>query len=188
MEWAISAHAALAPWRRRLAWQGAVVALTLGLAAPQPMAASLSDRQLQVIGRAAAFLQPVPPGTAVAVVYDPARPDSRQDADQIAAAIGSGLAVADRLLPARVVTPDQLADGNFALVLAAAGVNGEALAAGLRTAHRLCVTTDLAMVQAGFCTMAVTTDVRVQIVLNHAAAAADGINFAPAFRMMIREI
>ena len=36
--------------------------------------------------------------------------------------------------------------------------------------------------------MAISTDLRVQIVLNHAAAAASGISFVAAFRMMIHEI
>lgn len=150
--------------------------------------ASVSGRQLQVIGRAAAFLQPIPAGGTIAVVFDPANPASRRDAAAIVAEIGGGMPVAGRTMPARAVPVAQLAGGGFAIAIAAAGSAGPALGAAIRAAHVLCVTSSLAAVQAGFCTMAVSTDLRVQIVLNHAAAAQSGINFVAAFRMMIREI
>ena len=36
--------------------------------------------------------------------------------------------------------------------------------------------------------MAISTDPRVEIVVNHAVAVASGVDFVAAFRMMIREI
>lgn len=188
MAWRISRPGVRPVWRRHLVWLGVTAVLVLCVAAPRVAAASLSDRELQVIGRAAAFLQPPLGGGTVAVVYDPDDPVSRQDAAAIVAEIGSGLAVAGVTLSARAVPPEALAGGRYTLVLAAAGAGGQALGLAIRAAHVLCVTADLAAVQAGTCTMAVTTDLRVQIVLNHAAAAASGVSFAAAFRMMIHEI
>ena len=186
------AHAAFAPRPDRPAcWGfGAAVACVAGLlgGAPAAAAASLSPQELQVLGGAIGFLQPPPGAGAVAVVYAAGDPASRQDADAIAREIGPGIKAGSALLPAKVVDAATLAEGGFAVAIAAAGANGATLGAATRAAHLLCVTSELAAVQVGFCTMAISTDLRVQIVLNHAAAAASGIGFAAAFRMMIHEI
>jgi hypothetical protein len=52
----------------------------------------------------------------------------------------------------------------------------------------LCITGDVAQVEAGHCVLSVQSDPRVQIVLNRALAADYGIGFATAFRMLIHEI
>lgn len=154
-----------------------------------PVAAtSLSPQEVQTVGRALAFMQPPPTAGSVAVVFSAADQQSKRDAEAIAAEIGPGLAVGSARLPPRVVEASALQAGGFAVVLAAAGANSPALGSAVQAAHVLCVTAELKAVQDGDCTMAVSTGMRVQIVLNHAAAAAAGINFIAAFRMMIREI
>jgi len=186
------AHVATARLSGRLARSGlgTVLACIAALwpGASDAAAATLSPQELQVIGRAIAFMQPPPSGGAIAVVYVAGDPASRQDAEAIAAQTGSGLQAGGMLLAARVVEASALAEGGFAVAIAASGANGPSLGAAVRAAHVLCVTADLAAVQAGFCTLAISTDLRVQIVLNHAAAEAAGVGFAAAFRMMIHEI
>jgi hypothetical protein len=185
------AHVAFAPRPNQSAWWafGAALAGLAALWGAWPAAAaSLSPQELQVLGGAIAFMQPPPSGGAVAVVYAADNPASRQDADAIAAEIGSGIKAGGTLLAARVVDATALAEGGFAVVIAASGTDGASLGTAVRAARVLCVTADLAAVQAGFCTMAISTDLRVQIVLNHATAAASAIGFAAAFRMMIHEI
>lgn len=145
-------------------------------------------QELQVIGRAVTFMQPPPAGGSVAVVYAAGDPASRQDADTIFSEIGAGLQVGNLLLPAREVEAGALAQGGFALAIAAAGANGPSLAAASHAAHILCVTAELPAVEAGTCTMGISTTPRVEIVLNHAAAAASNITFTAAFRMMICEM
>ncbi len=174
-----------------MAWWGfgaalACVACLLG--GVPAAAASLSPQELQTLGGAIAFMQPPPGGGAIAVVYAAGDPASRQDAEAIAGEFGNGLKTNGALLPAKVVEAAALAGGGFALAIAASGANGPPLGAAVRAAHLLCVTAELAAVQAGFCTMAISTDLRVQIVVNHAAAATCGVGFAAAFRMMIHEI
>ncbi len=151
-------------------------------------AATLSPQELLIVGHAVAFMQPPPAGGTLAVVYAAGDAASRQDADAIASEIGSGLQAGNVLLPVRVVDAAELASGGFAVVIAASGANGPSLGAAVRAARILCVTADLAAVQAGLCTMGIITRPRVEIVLNHAAAAAADITFVAAFRMMIREI
>jgi hypothetical protein len=186
------AHAAFAPRPARWACRGlaavmACIACVAGGAAGT-VPATLSPQELLIVGHAAGFLQPPPSGGAVAVVYAAGDAASRQDADAIASEIGNGLQAGSVLLAVKVVDAGELAKGGVAVAIAASGANGPALGAAVRAARILCVTADLAAVQDGFCTMGITTRPRVTIVLNHAAAAAAGITFAAAFRMMIREI
>jgi hypothetical protein len=185
------AHEAIAPRPNRWAWWGFGAALACAaalLGAAPADAASLSPQELQVLGGALAFMQPPPGAGVVAVVYAADDPVSRQDAEAIAGEIGNGIKAGSVVLPAKAVDVSALAGGGFVVAIAAAGANGPSLGAATRAAHILCVTSELAAVQEGVCTMAISTDLRVQIVLNHAAAAASGISFAAAFRMMIHEM
>jgi hypothetical protein len=184
-------HAATAPRPDRLAGWGLGAALVCAaalLAGGPAAAASLSPQELQVLAGAIGFMQPPPTGNIIAVVYAAGDPASLQDAEAIAGEIGSGLKAGTVLLPAKVVEVTVLAEGGFAVAIAASGANGPTLGAAVRGAHLLCVTAEQAAVQGGFCTMAISTGLRVQIELNHAAAADSGIGFAAAFRMMIHEM
>jgi len=159
------------------------------LVVAQPAAAaSLSARDLQVLDRAIAFLQPRPSGGSVAVVFAHGDAASRQDAEAIVALLGDGLRSGGSLLRPVLRDSDSLGAGGFSVLVAAAGANGEALLAASRANHALCVTADLAVVQAGLCTMAISSQPTVELVISHAAAAAAGIEFAAAFRLMVREI
>lgn len=153
------------------------------------LAASLSLKDLQVLGRALAFTQPPPTGRpVVAIVYDPGSEASRHDAEAIAAQMGDGLRVGAATFQPRLLDTMSLAAGGYAAIVAAAGAQGDRVMAASRAAHVLCVTGDFAAVLAGQCTMAIRAEPRVEVVVNHAAAADAKVDFAAAFRMMIREI
>lgn len=159
------------------------------LAAAQPAAAaSLSAQDMQVLGRALAFLQPPPRGGGIAVVFAHDNAASRQDAETIVALLGDGLRSGGSLLRPMLRDSASLAAGGFSVLVAAEAANGEAVLAASRANHALCVTGDLAAVQAGACTMAIRSAPRVEVVISHAAAAAAGIEFVAAFRLMVREI
>lgn len=192
------AHAAIAPRPSQLACRDlgvvmariavmACIACVAG-AAPSAAAATLSPQELLIVGHAVGFMQPPPTAGTVAVVYATGDAASRQDADAIAAEIGTGLQAGSAVLAPKVVDAAALAKGGFAVAIAASGANGPALGAAVRAARILCVTADLAAVGDGFCTMGITAKPRVTIVLNHAAAEAADISFVAAFRMMIREM
>ncbi len=150
-------------------------------------AASFAPKDLQVLGRAAAFMQPAPAADSfVAIAYMSGNAASRADAE--AAQIGAGLQAGRAVLRPRVIDIDHLNMGGFQIVIAAAGANGPLLSAAARAARALCVTTEIEAVRAGLCAMAISSEPRVEIVVNHAVSAAAGIEFAPAFRMMIREM
>ncbi len=149
-------------------------------------AASLSDRDLQVLGRALAFIRPPP--DSVAIVYAAGNAASRHDAEELAAAIGGGIPGGTSVLRPNVVDTASLAGSHYGLVIAAVGANGPALRDAMRSSRSFCVTADVDAVQAGLCTMSIRSDPRVEIVVNHTAAVAIGAEFTAAFRMMIREM
>jgi hypothetical protein len=151
--------------------------------------ASLSVKDLLVLGRAIAFMQPVPgPDAVIAVAYAPGDPASRQDADAIMALIGGGLSVGQSVLKARLIDSTNSDRAGFQIVIAAVGANGPRLSVAARAARALCVTSETEAVRAGVCAMAIRSEPRVEILVNHAASSASGIEFAAAFRMMIQEI
>jgi hypothetical protein len=152
-------------------------------------AASLSAKDIQVLGRAVAFLLPPPAiGATVAIAYAADNPASRKDAEDIAALVTDGLLAGNAKLRPRLIEVGGLATTDCTVVIAAEGANGPQLSAASRIAHVLCVTADLAAVRAGLCTMGIRSEPRVEIIVSHAASIAAGIEFAAAFRMMIREI
>jgi hypothetical protein len=151
-------------------------------------AASFAAKDLQVLGRALAFMQPPPSDQLIAIVYVAGNADSRRDAEAIAAAIGEGLPIGPVLLRPKLIDLAAVGSGGFQVAIAAAGANGPRLSAAARAAHALCVTTDVEAVRAGLCAMAITSEPRVEILVNHTVSEAAGIAFATAFRMMIKEM
>jgi len=182
-------------WRRRKAWCWSVgrlarcglAAFALLASAPAACAQSFPADDLRVLTRVLGFVQPHVVGT-VAIAYVAGNSASRADAEAIARLIGDGITVGSATLPPKVVEIGAVATAGAAVVIPAAGANGRELGDAARAAHALCVTTDTAAVLAGQCTVAIRREPRVEIIVNHAAAAAAGIEFATAFRMMIREI
>jgi hypothetical protein len=167
----------------------AAVAALLSAPSYRVWAASFGAKDLRVLGRAIAFMQPPPaPDGIIAIAYVLGDPASRRDADAIAAQIGEGLPVGHAMLRPRVIDVASVSAGGFRVVIAAAGANGPQMNAAARAAKALCVTTDTAAVRDGLCAMAITSEPEVEIIVNHAVSAAAGIEFAAAFRMMIWEM
>ena len=181
-------HSELIPRAARLLAAGALTGLIWAL--PHHVrAASFAPKDLQVLGRAIAFMLPPPaPDAIIAIAYVAGDAGSKRDADAIAALIGGGLQAGRAILRPKVIDINNLDTGGFHVVIAAAGANGPRLNAAVRAARALCVTTDIEAVRAGYCTMAITSEPRVEIVVNHAVAAAASVDFATAFRMMIHEM
>jgi hypothetical protein len=177
---------------RMLCWRPPGLALLLLLAGADPraaLAASLSPAEVQVLGKTLAFVQPLPSGaTTIAVVYARGDAASLTDAGQIAAAIGDGVRVGNVVLKPQVVDLAALATIDAAVIVTAAGANGDAVMQASRALHALCVTADLAAVQAGTCIMTIRSSPRMEIILNATAARSAGVGFPVAFHMMVREL
>ncbi len=172
----------------RLLVSGLVMAMVSG--APRgALGASFTQQDLRVLARAVTFmLPPLATDAFVVIAYAPQNSASLHDAEAIAAMIGNGLPAGKVTLRPKLVDVSTLGGTSFPIVIAADGANGPQLSAAAMAARALCVTTDVEAVRAGVCTMAIMSDPRVDIVLNHAASAAAGIEFVAAFRMMVHEI
>jgi hypothetical protein len=166
------------------------ILLLLAVAEPRAgIAASLSPQEVQVLGKALNFVQ-LPPrsSTTIAVVYASSDAASRADAEQIAAEIGDGFRVGNVVFTPRTIDIAALATIEPAVIVTAAGANGDAVTRASREHQALCVTAELAAVRSGSCIMTIQSNPKVEIVLNTSAARAAGVAFPIAFHMMVREL
>ena len=168
-----------------------VVAMVLLLPplASAATAATLTAKDAQIIAKAIGFLDPSPAGGVVAVAYDAGNAASKADADAIAGLFAGGLAEGSNTVTAKAVDGATLGDGSgyIAVILAQAG-SGDKVMAAAKAHHIPCISAEAAQVQAGTCVMSVSSDPKVDITVNHAAAQATGVSFQSAFRMLIHEI
>lgn len=152
-------------------------------------AASLTQKDIQILAKAIGFLEPAPSGTGtVAIVYEPSDAASKQDAEAIAGYFGDGLKAGNSILKAKIVEAGQSGSGGYVALVAASGARLDQVAAAARAQHAPCITADVAAVQAGQCVMAVRSEPRVEILINRAAAASSNVTFGSAFLLMARAI
>lgn len=174
-----------------MARRGAPYAVLAVMLTTAPAWAETSVKDAQVIVKAIGFQAAKPSGEVkVAVVFDPAQPDSVKDAEQAKAALEGAKTPA--LTPVPVLVPvGQLAaleTCQLVFVTAATGAARDAIFEAAKDRKLLTVSTDAACAQAGKCVMAVKSEPRVEILVNRAAAQASSVEFTTAFRMMISEI
>lgn len=145
---------------------------------------------MEIAGRVLAFDDAKLSGPVdLAVLFDPAKPESREEASAIAALLAGGVIVGELVLRPVLVPQAQLADrGGFGAVFATADVNQRLLSEYLAHHQLPCLTRHLEQVERGACTVAIASAPRISIVVNQANAASASIRFATAFRMMVREI
>jgi hypothetical protein len=156
-----------------------------------PAHAEVTAGDLQIMGRALGFLdKPLSGEVRVGIVYSADNSQSSHDADDLQRLLGDGLRVGNVLLKPVMVSLGQLAQANVDVLFLTAGLGDEAtpVAIASRTRHLPCITSDLSQVQAGRCAVGVSSEPTVEILVNRAAALANGTTFSTLFRMMINEI
>ncbi len=175
------------PPPRLLCW---LIALLLLL--PPPLLANDFSKELKITARALGFLADRPRGEVkLAVIYAPTNPDSRRAANELMAALGSGLHSGDLTLVPTLMAANRLeALATMRVALLVPGLGGERprIFANASRLGVLTVAFERECAQVGQCVMAISSEPRVEIVVNRAAAQSSGIGFAPAFRMMITEL
>ena len=156
-----------------------------------PASTSLPTLQdLVVAGHVLHFQQPpVSGGIILAIVYNSAMAGSHDEAATLAALLGRGLDVGDLTLHPRLVEQSHLGDStDYGAVFTALGVD-QTLLGGILRQHQLpCLTLHLEQVEYGSCIVAIRSRPSVSIAVNEANAIRAGVQFATAFRMMVREI
>jgi hypothetical protein len=156
-----------------------------------PAAAEVSDTTLLVAARALSFLQhPLQGEIIVGIVYQPGNAQSEREARQLGAMMEDGFRAGQLVLRSRLITLDELASSNVGLYFLTSELGHAATPLALLNRSRQipCVTTDIAQVRDGNCAMGVRSLPRVEILVNRAAAAASGMTFSEAFRVMITEM
>jgi hypothetical protein len=149
-----------------------------------------TSKNLGVAGRALTFLENGPSGaTVLGVVYDPSKPASVAEKSAVMAALGSGLSAGSITLTGKAVPASEVGDvSGVGALYVTTGVNYAAVGAAAKAKKLITIGSDPACVNSGACVMGVSTDPKVEIIVNHATAAAVGASFKAAFRMMIHEI
>ncbi len=130
---------------------------------------------------------------AVAVVFDPANPESRMDAENIRSAIDSGNGVPGGLkMTAELVGYTSFlksTDAKVAFLAKAIPVSSfDTISATAQSSGILTISTDLDCVKSGKCVLGIMSKPRVEIYYSPAAAEAAHINFAPAFIMLAKQV
>jgi hypothetical protein len=167
-------------------WRGGALPLVLSLAT-----AAHADpaKDLAVVGRSLTFLENGPSGKAVlGVVFDASKPASVAEKNAVMAALGAGLSAGSITLVGKPVEASEVGgvSGVAALYLTK-GVNEAAVGSAAKS-KKLITIGDAACATSGACVMSVSTDPKVDIEVNRAAAAAVGATFKSAFSMMIHQI
>jgi hypothetical protein len=171
-------------------------ALTLGCLAcmllnASPAAADVSAGDMQIMARALSFMARPPSGLIeVGIVYSPDDAESSRDAKSAQELLAGGLRVGSVTLNPVLVPASQVASARVGLLFLTAGLGERARpAAAASREHRIpCITTDLTQVRSGFCAIGIRSQPRVEILVNRAAATADGTSFSTVFSLMITEL
>jgi hypothetical protein len=165
--------------------------MTVAMLAPTASHAAITAKDIQVAGRVLGFTTtPLTGNVKVGIVYDPANAGSMADEQALVGILGSGLAIGTINLIPVPVTIGNIAATPTDIIFLTTGLGANAAKAGAQAAAEkiICITTDLAATQGGYCAVSVQTDPKVQITVNKATATASGISFAAAFMLMITEI
>jgi hypothetical protein len=165
--------------------------LAAGALMALPGVAQVTDTTLLVAARALTFLQHPPQGELiVGIVYEPRNVQSAREAQQLYDAMENGFRAGTLVLRPRMLDLAELSSSGVGLYFLTAGLGRAAAAlAPVSRSHQIpCVTTDITQVADGNCAMGVRAQPRVEILVNRAAAAASGMAFSEAFRVMITEM
>lgn len=168
-----------------------LIAAVMTVSSSLPVYADVTDKDIQVLGRAIGFIENGPSGTvSVAVVYADGDAASQAAADALAGQIGSGKSAGKLTLNASSVAASALGSAGAQIILVPNGQAGvySAVQSAATSGQGISVSADKACAEAGACIIAVATAPKVEIFISGSASAAAGVNFGSAFRMMIKEL
>ena len=170
-------------------WRLAVAAFAL---LSLPAQAQTTQTDMLIAGRALGFVDNLKHSSPVhlGIVYDPRVAQSVAQAEEIRAALGTGLRVGTLTLVPDMVPVANLNKPKVDALFLTNGLDESADAVS-RASRRLkipCITFDLAAVRSGVCAMGIRTRPSVEVFVNRAAAIACGLDLAAVFRIMVVEI
>lgn len=176
-------------WLKAVALGTVLLAPSVGPAGDETLT---TQKDVRVAMRVLGFVASPPVGpTPVAILYASDNPVSIADAkamlSYLEADSQAGKAV---LLPVLVSMAglDRVAGIRFALVAHGLEAYYDRIAAMSREQGVLSISAEVSCARSGRCVMAVTSEPRVEVTINHAAALAAHVEFSTAFRMLINEL
>ncbi|MGB9152941.1 MAG: hypothetical protein WCD70_07620, partial [Alphaproteobacteria bacterium] len=130
---------------------------------------------------------------SVAIIYDPASPESKSDADGIKSIIDGGIAApGDLKLKAQLMSVGDLSGlSGTPIAFLAHGLptsDYNAVSAAASAAGVLTICTDINCVKANKCVLGVASKPQVEVYYSPAAAEAAKISFAAAFTMLAKQV
>lgn len=171
---------------KRLVMGAALVALASSTAL-----ADVTQTDVEVGGRVLGFLStPLTGDTKLSVVYAPGNAASAAEQKALMGILGSGLKAGNVTFQPSAVELDKVdgVAGGVVFLTGGLGADGAKVAAVLKAKKLICMTTDMAAVQGGYCAIHLKSAPKVQITVNKALADQLGISFGAAFKLMITEI
>jgi ABC-type uncharacterized transport system substrate-binding protein len=149
---------------------------------------TLSD--VQIAGRALGFLdKPLQGQVTAGIVYSPANPQSAREAEALKDMLGDGLKIGNITLRPVLISVADVQHSTAALFLLTDGLDDVSLVADASRNRKIpCITTDLRKVKDGHCAIGVSSQPKIEILVNRNAAIASQLSFSAVFRMMITEI
>jgi hypothetical protein len=128
----------------------------------------------------------------VAIVFDPASPVSRDDANNIKAIFDGGLEVPGDLKLNGLLVPvnelDKMGGTRIAVLAEGLGPHYEAISAAASAGRILTMSTDLSCVQSNKCVLGMVSKPHVEIYYSKSAADAAKISFGQVFTMLVKQI
>jgi hypothetical protein len=169
----------------------AIFTLVAIVFAPVAARATVTAKDIQVAARVLGFITTPVTGTVkLGIVYDPANAASMADERALLGILGSGLTIGNVTLVPEPVQLAKVGSADTDVLFLTGGLGASAAPVGAAAAARkeMCITTDIAAVQAGDCAVDVQADPTVQITVNKSVADSSGLSFGTDFLLMITEI
>ncbi|MFM2042434.1 MAG: hypothetical protein RLY86_1010 [Pseudomonadota bacterium] len=153
-----------------------------------PAQAGMSQKDLEVLGRALSFTVNGPGGEVpAAVVFVPGNAESEAEKTAIMGLLGNGLKVGSITLKGTPVAVGDVTATTARVWLVTTGA-GSALGTAGAQAKAITASTDRSCAEAGNCVLAIETTPKVQIFVSRKAADAAGVSFESAFLIMVKEL
>lgn len=168
-----------------------LIAAVCCMASAIPVCSEILPQDLQIAARALSFMEtPLTGVVRAGIVYSARDPRSVRQADELERMLGRSARFGNLDVRAVRVEIGALARASVDLFLLTDFVDaadaGRAALSGTRSVP--CVTTDIQHVRDGVCMMGIRSRPKVEILINRAAAAKSGVEFATVFRMLITEL
>jgi len=164
----------------------------LSLVIIAPSYAETSQKDVMIVVRTFSFLANPPTGMVdLAVVYDPSKPTSVEDKENVYLTIDGGTQVGSilvRSIPVPITDIDTLRKYHFILFTSDLDIAYVHEVNSLISDSTVTMSTNLTYVREGDCVLGVISEPKVRILVNSLALKKANLQFLTTFRMIVTEV